>query len=102
MTSNFLQAIRARYGFRKYTVTNEDEWNALARLFVQRFQELSQIPTDSLAGPATFAILELTLKRQTEKRRRCQSKPYGSGPLPQCEQEEGHFGLHRSSNEVWE
>lgn len=39
--------------------------------------------------------------RQATGQRRCQSKPFGSGPLPQCEQEEGHFGMHRFSNEVW-
>jgi murein L,D-transpeptidase YcbB/YkuD len=36
----------------------EQNWNELARVFVQRFQQIHGIPHDSLAGPHTFALLD--------------------------------------------
>jgi hypothetical protein len=60
-----VQALRERYGLKPHTVapnnpTREEEWNELARLFVQRFQQIHDLPTDSLAGPHAFRVLDGT------------------------------------------
>jgi len=60
--------LRAKYGLKPHIVGNsglsslakELEWNELARLFVQRFQQIHGMPTDSLAGPRAFATLDAT------------------------------------------
>lgn len=57
--------LREKYGLKPHTVAQNDpareqEWNELARLFVQRFQQIHGLPTDSLAGPHSFKILDAT------------------------------------------
>lgn len=56
-----IQVLREKYGLKPHTLNDpvkEQEWNELARLFVQRFQQIHQIPPDSLAGPHSFKLLE--------------------------------------------
>ena len=55
--------LRKKYGLRPHVVApndpaREQEWNELARVFLQRFQQIHQIPPDSLAGPHSFKLLE--------------------------------------------
>jgi len=59
------KALRERYGLRARPIDSVDpareaEWNELARIFVQRFQQIHGIPADSLAGPHAFAVLDGT------------------------------------------
>lgn len=60
------QTLRARYHHLRPNTINdpakEQEWNELARLFVQRFQEIHKLPPDSLAGMQTFQVLEKLAK----------------------------------------
>ncbi len=59
------KALREKYGLRARPVDSVDparerEWNELARIFVQRFQQIHGIPADSLAGPHSFNVLDAT------------------------------------------
>lgn len=63
-----IDALRDKYQLRPYTVNNEPDWNELARLFVQRFQQIHGMPTDSLAGPRAFAMLDSTAVGNEAKR----------------------------------
>ena len=56
-----VDVLRAKYGLEPHTIADpakDQEWNELARLFVQRFQQIHQMPPDSLAGPHSFKLLE--------------------------------------------
>ena len=56
-----LEALRRQYKLLPNTINSPDkeaEWNTLARLFVQRFQQIHGMPHDSLAGAHSFAVLE--------------------------------------------
>jgi len=57
--------LRKKYGLKPHVVAQNDpareaQWNELARLFVQRFQQIHNMPHDSLPGPRTFAMLDAT------------------------------------------
>jgi murein L,D-transpeptidase YcbB/YkuD len=52
--------LRDKYNLLPHAVNNEADWNELARLFVQRFQQIHGMPTDSLAGPRAFEVLDAT------------------------------------------
>jgi hypothetical protein len=80
-----VDVLRNKYKLPPHTVNNEPEWNELARLFVQRFQQIHGMPTDSLAGPRAFAILDGTAK--------C---GYTIGNLTPCNRDKGHEGAHYS------
>ncbi len=58
--ANAADTLRDKYSLATHIVNNEPEWNELARLFVQRFQQIHGIPTDSLAGQRTFQLLDAT------------------------------------------
>ena len=80
--STTAEKLRNKYGLRPHISGNperEREWNELARIFVQRFQQIRRIPDDSLAGPHAFRLLD-TL---TEGCPRCLAKP-GEVHLRDC------------------
>jgi hypothetical protein len=57
------EALRKQYGLRANPINDpikEQEWNELARLFVQRFQQIHNLPHDSLAGVRSFLVLDAT------------------------------------------
>ena len=57
------QQLRAHYKLPHRVIPDaqkEQEWNELARVFVARFQQIYNLPPDSLAGIGTFAALDAT------------------------------------------